>query len=165
MTKSDIPERDLRHAMGSFTTGVCVIGATREDGAAIGMTVNSFSSVSLSPPLILVCLGTGAPRSQAIIAAGQFTISVLSQDQEALSNHFAKPGEGLVPEGAWTAGANGAPLINDGAATFECDLDTTHQSGDHVIVIGRVTKVVTEAERQPLLYFRGAYRQLGSKAG
>lgn len=151
--------------MGSFTTGVCVIGATREDGAPIGMTVNSFSSVSLSPPSILVCLGADAPRSQAIIAAGRFTISVLSQNHETLSNHFACPGEGLVPEGAWTAGENGAPLITGAVATFECDLDTTHQSGDHVIVIGRVTQVVTADERQPLLYFRGAYRQLGSQAG
>lgn len=165
MTNPLIPERDFRHAMGSFATGVCVLGATREDGAAIGMTVNSFSSVSLDPALILVCLGADAPRSQAIIGAGRFTISVLSQDQETLSNHFAKPGEGLAPEGDWTAGANGAPLIDGAAATIECDLDTTHQSGDHLIVIGRVTHVATSPERQPLLYFRGGYRQLSPKAG
>ena len=165
MTHTPILERDFRHAMGSFATGVCVLSATREDGAAIGMTVNSFSSVSLDPPLILVCLGADAPRSQAIIGAERFAISVLGQNQEALSNHFAKPSEGLAPDGDWTGGANGAPLINGAAATIECDLDTTHKSGDHLIVIGRVTCVAIDAERPPLLYFRGGYRQLSPKAG
>lgn len=164
MTTVAIPERDFRFAMGSFATGVCVLSATREDGAAIGMTVNSFSSVSLDPPLILVCLGAEAPRSQAIIAAGRFAISVLGDDQAALSNHFARPGEGLAADGDWTAGANGAPLINNASATIECELDTTHLSGDHQIVIGRVTKVFSDPERQPLLYYRGGYHQMGEKA-
>lgn len=165
MTKPDRSNLDFRHAMGSFATGVCVLSATREDGAAIGMTVNSFSSVSLDPPLILVCLAAEAMRSQTIIDAGRFAISVLGDDQEALSNHFARPGEGLAIDGDWSQGANAAPLIFGAAATIECDLETTHQSGDHFIVIGRVTKVVTSAERQPLLYFRGGYRQLGPEAG
>jgi len=156
-------EREFRSVMSSFATGVCILGATRADGAAIGMTVNAFASVSLNPPLVLVCLGVEAPRSQAIIDVGHFAISFLAEDQVHLSNHFARPSEGVAPDGSWTLGNNGAPLIKDASATIECDLDTTHPSGDHLIVIGRVTSLSSASNRQPLLYFRGGYRQIGAE--
>lgn len=164
MSTSDIAERDFRAAMGSFATGVCVLGAKRRDGVSVGMTVNSFTSVSLDPPLVLVCLGNYSPRSQAIIDSGRFAISVLADDQHALSNHFARPGEGQVPDTGWFEGENGAPLIDGALASIECDVETTHSSGDHVILIGRVTGLQTDPGREPLLYFRSGYRLVNGEA-
>lgn len=164
MSSTRIEARDFRDAMGGFATGVCVVGAARADGAAIGMTVNSFSSVSLEPPLVLVCLGTESQRSQEIIAAKRFSISILSAHQRGISNHFAKPGEGLAPESGWRAGTNGAPLIEGACALVECDLHAQHMAGDHVVVIGQVTALEADPGREPLLYFRGGYRSLGGES-
>lgn len=160
MTTQVIAERSFRDAMGSFATGVCVLGAKRRDGVSVGMTVNSFTSVSLDPPLILVCLGAESPRSQAIIDPGRFAISVLADDQRDLSNHFATQGEGHIPDNGCRAGENGAPIVERAAAIVECDVETTYKSGDHMIVIGRVTHIDTDTSRAPLLYFRGKYRHL-----
>lgn len=164
MSNSDITERAFRDAMGSFTTGVCVLGAKRRDGVVVGMTVNSFTSVSLDPPLVLVCLGAQSPRSRALIDPGRFAISVLAEEQRAISNHFAQPGEGQAPETGWRAGENGAPVMDGAAAVVECDVETTHISGDHMIVIGRVTRIETDPGREPLVYFRGGYRLLDGEA-
>lgn len=155
-------ERDFRDAMGSFATGICVMGARRRDGQFIGMTVNSFSSVSLAPPLVLVCLGAHAPRSQAIIDSGRFSLSVLANDQEDVSNHFAKPGEGLTDGAPCRPGENGAPLVDNAAAHIECDIETVHEAGDHMIVIGHVTRVATDPDKGLLMYVRGRYHPLDS---
>lgn len=165
MTSSNIAERDFRDAMGSFATGVCVLGAKRRDGACVGMTVNSFTSVSLDPPLILVCLGAESPRSRAIVDPGRFAISVLADDQRDISGQFAQPGEGLAPDTGWHAGSNGALVVDGAAATLECDVETTYTSGDHMIVIGRVTHIESDTGREPLVYFRGGYRLLDDEAG
>jgi len=157
---TNFSNQDFRKAMGQFATGICVMGAKRADGALIGMTVNSFSSVSLNPPLILVCLGTYAPRTNAIIEAKTFSISVLSAQQEHVSQHFAKPGEGLIPQKGCRVATNGAPVVEDALATLECELEVTHLAGDHQIVIGRVMKLKTNPDPQPLLYFQGHYQSL-----
>ena len=164
MPASNISERDFRDAMGSFTTGVCILGAKRRDGVSIGMTVNSFTSVSLEPPLVLVCLGVESPRSRAVIDSGRFSVSMLADDQRALSNHFARPGEGLVPATGWREGLNGAPVMEGAAAIVECAIETTSTSGNHMIVIGLVTHTQIDPGREPLLYFRGGYRLLNGEA-
>lgn len=146
--------------MGSFATGVCVVTANNRDGKAIGMTVNSFSSVSLSPPLVLVCLGEESPRSQALIAAGQFNICMLAEDQLDISNHFARPGEGLTDEDMTVPGHNSSPILNQASAVVECTLEAQYPGGDHVILVGRVTNLHTNMNKDPLLYFRGSYRKL-----
>lgn len=153
-------ERDFRDAMGSFTTGICVVTANNGDGKAIGMTVNSFSSVSLNPPLVLVCLGEESPRSQTLIAAGKFSICMLAEDQLDISNHFARPGEGLADEGMTVPGHNLTPVLKEAAAVVECDLEAQYPGGDHVIMVGRVTDLHTDMDKPPLLYFRGSYRKL-----
>lgn len=160
MTTTPFTERDFRDAMGSFTTGVCVLGAKRRDGEAVGMTVNSFTSVSLDPPMVLVCLGAESPRSQAIIDSGRFTVSVLAADQKDVSSRFAQPGEGLAPTDGWSPGQNGAPVVDDAAAVAECDIDAVHPAGDHLIVVGRVTRVASDPSRPLLVYARSVYRQL-----
>ncbi len=164
MNTSNTPDRAFRDTMGSFATGVCVLTAKRRDGVPVGMTVNSFTSVSLDPPLVLVCLGAMSPRSQAIVDPGRFAISILADDQRDLSNHFARPGEGLTPDAGWHEGENGAPVVDGAAAFVECDVDTVHMSGDHMIVIGRVTHLETDTAREPLVYFRGGYRLLDGEA-
>ncbi len=153
-------ERDFRDAMGSFATGICVVTANNANGEAIGMTVNSFSSVSLSPPLVLVCLGEESARSQAIINAGRFNIAVLTDQQMDISNHFAQPGQGLAGEDMVVAGENGAPALPGAAAVIECDVETQCPGGDHVILIGRVTNLTTNTDTDPLIYFRGRYSKL-----
>ncbi|MCR4377376.1 MAG: flavin reductase family protein [Rhodospirillales bacterium] len=165
MPSSNVSERDFRDAMGSFTTGVCVLGAKRRDGFSIGMTVNSFTSVSLKPPLILICLGLESPRSRAVIDSGRFSVSMLAEDQRDLSGHFARPGEGLVPATGWREGLNGAPVMESAAAIIECAIETTYTAGDHLIVIGLVTHVESDPGREPLVYFRGGYRLLNGEAG
>lgn len=156
-----INHQEFRKAMAGFTTGICVLGAKRNDGVQIGMTVNSFSSVSLDPPLVLVCLGNETPRTHEIIDAGKFSISILAEDQKAMSDHFAKPGEGKIPEqGCYTA-ANGSPLVAGAVTTLECDLEATHLAGDHQIVIGRVSKLDLAQDRVPLLYCQGRYKRPG----
>lgn len=163
MSTTNIDQRTFRDAMGSFTTGVCVLGAVREDGRSIGVTVNSFTSVSLNPPLLLVCLGSDSPRSRTLIDAGAFSVSILANDQRDMSAHFAKPGEGLVPDQGWRTGANGAPVLDGSCATMECDIESLHDAGDHVVVIGRLTAIDTDAGREPLVYFRGGYRLIADE--
>lgn len=150
--------------MGSFATGICVVTANNAGGEAIGMTVNSFSSLSLNPPLVLVCLGVESARSQAIINAGRFNICVLTDGQMDVSNHFAQPGQGLAEDGMVETGANGAPVVPGAAAQIECDVEAKHPGGDHTILVGRVTRLVTNTDTQPLLYFRGKYSKLDGEA-
>jgi len=157
-------ERDFRDAMGSFATGVCVVTASDSYGQAIGMTVNSFSSVSLDPPLVLVCLGDNSARSRAIINAGRFNISVLGAEQLEASSHFSQPGAGLAADGMTVLGVNGCPAVPGAAAVVECDLEAEYPGGDHIIVVGRVTHLETNSSKTPLLYFRGGYRKLDGEA-
>lgn len=157
-------DREFRDAMGQFPTGVCVVTAKNAYGESIGMTVNSFSSVSLNPPLVLVCLGEESPRSQAIINAGKFNISILSEDQTEVSSHFAQPGQGLAKDGMVAAGQNASPVVPGSGAMIECDVETQHPGGDHVILIGRVTHLSTNPDTAPLVYFGGGYRKLDGDA-
>lgn len=153
-------ERDFRDAMGSFATGICVVTVNDNDGRAIGMTVNSFSSVSLDPPLVLVCLGTEAARSDVIVGAKAFNISMLSENQLETSNHFARPGEGVAEIAMVSPGLNTAPILNQAAAVIECDVEAQYPGGDHIILVGRVTHLHADTQQSPLLYFRGQYRKL-----
>lgn len=156
-------QRDFRNAMGTFATGVCVVCARNAYGEAIGMTVNSFSSVSLDPPLVLVCLGEESPRAQAIVNAGKFSISMLGETQLDISNHFALPGQGLAGEGMLEDGQSTTPIVPNAASVVECEVETQYPGGDHTILIGRVTHLETKADVGPLIYYRGAYRKLNGE--
>jgi len=165
VTSPEIPlksfsDRDFRDAMGRFPTGVCVVNANNAYGEAIGMTANSFSSVSLTPPLVLVCLGKESPRSQAIINAGKFNISILTADQQDISDHFAQPGQGLAADGMVVTGLNASPYVPSSGAVIECDVHAQYPGGDHVILVGRVTHIVTDLSATPLIYFNGSYKKL-----
>lgn len=155
-----IDGRELRNALGRFATGVCVVTTLNEKGEAIGMTANSFSSVSLDPPLVLWCLQDGSDVYDSFANPRSFAINVLAREQMDLSNLYAKKGDHLMLPEHYRLGVNGAPVLRDALVTFECDLHATHDGGDHLIIVGRVENLESLPAGDPLLFFSGAYREL-----
>ena len=154
-----IDPRELRNALGMFATGVTVVTTVNADARPIGLTCNSFSSVSLKPPLVLWSLSLYSPRLQAFLRAPYFAINILAAEQEALSRRFSTPMADRFAELEWSAGEGGIPLIKGSAAQLECRNETRHYSGDHVVLIGQVLKF-TYRDAEPLVFVRGRYREL-----
>ncbi|MFV8817212.1 flavin reductase family protein [Haliea sp. E17] len=155
-----IEGRELRNLLGRFATGVCVITAINKDGEALGMTANSFASVSLEPPLVLWSLQNNSEVFDTFSAPAYYAINVLTNQQLALSNQYARKGDHLLSPEHYRLGRHGAPLIRDALVSFECELHATHEGGDHRIIVGRVRDTVARAVGQPLLFYCGAYREL-----
>ncbi|SDG78616.1 flavin reductase family protein [Roseospirillum parvum] len=153
--------RAFRSALGLFATGVTVVTTGDGGGRTAGMTVNSFSSVSLDPPLILWCLGKGSPSQPVFEAAGHFAVNVLAAGQEALSTQFARPGDKFAGVD-WRPGRFGDPLIEGAIATFECRTTARHDAGDHLILVGQVAHF-DHRDGEPLLFFGGRYGRLTSQ--
>lgn len=145
----------MRHAMGRFATGVAVI-TTSHDGSPHGMTVNSLTSVSLEPPLLLVCLTTGARSTTAVIGAGRFAVNILSARQEQLALRFARRGEDHFRGLEVTYGKHRVPVIPDAFAHLECDVERQFAAGDHHVVIGHVVEVC-ERDGEPLGFLGGRF--------
>jgi 3-hydroxy-9,10-secoandrosta-1,3,5(10)-triene-9,17-dione monooxygenase reductase component len=150
----------LRRALGRFATGITIVSCVDEAGRFVGLTVNSFNSLSLEPPLVLWSLRTGGPLVQAFVAAPRFAVNVLAQAQLELSNHFAARGEHRFDEGAWSPGAHGAPVLAGCAAVFECETVSHQVAGDHLLFIGRVL-ACSESSLPPLVFQAGDYHRLG----
>jgi flavin reductase (DIM6/NTAB) family NADH-FMN oxidoreductase RutF len=153
----------LRQAFGRFATGVTVI--TVGGGAPHGMTASSFASVSLDPPLLLVCIEHDAIMHGCLAAGRSFAVSVLAGSQEDIARHFADRWRplGLAQfDGVdWRGGPlTGAPLITGAQAHFECDLWRCYDGGDHTIFVGRLLALYQRPERDALLFFRGRFRQI-----
>jgi flavin reductase (DIM6/NTAB) family NADH-FMN oxidoreductase RutF len=146
----------FRKCLGQFATGVAVVTAS-VDGELIGLTVNSFSSVSLAPPLILWSLAESSNSYAKFSVAGTYTINILADDQIELSKHFAKSGPNKFASVAWSSGQNGAPALEGVAAIFECDRESEHRGGDHLILVGRVRRAV-HFDKNALLFAQGRYR-------
>jgi (E)-2-((N-methylformamido)methylene)succinate hydrolase len=155
----------FRGAMGSFVTGVTVVTVRCVDGDLHGMTVNSFSSVSLDPMLVLVCLAGSSRGLDLIDDAGVFGVNVLSRGQEGVSRWFAnrhRPADSTMFEGlAIDLGATGCPTLRDAAAAFDCRVHRLVLAGDHVIVVGEVVSLTHRPELAPLVFYAGGYRPLG----
>jgi flavin reductase len=156
--------RDFRDAVGGFATGVNVI-TTRDGDHAYGMTASAFSSVSLDPPLILICIGTTATASEMIVRSGVFAVNILSAEQEPLSRYFASKDRPRGRDAFRTVPhrdlVSGAPILADVAGYLDCRLHASHEAGDHLIFIGEVLALGTDPDAQPLLFHGGAYRLLG----
>ena len=152
--------RTLRDALGCFATGVTVVTARTADGAKIGLTANSFTSVSLDPPLLLVCIANGAGSAQALREVDAFAVNVLQIGQQPVSNLFAGKNEDRFGGTAWSDGESGVPVLSGSLGSFECRRSAIHEAGDHFILVGEVTSARFEPRRDPLLYFRGKYRRL-----
>lgn len=155
MTQSFDP-RALRSAFGAFATGVTVVTAMDGEGNPIGFTANSFTSVSLDPPLLLACLARTSRNFQAMTNARGFAINILAENQKDVSNTFARPSEDRFAGLDWSVGPHGAPVIAGTAAWFDCSLQQVIEAGDHVILLGRV-EAFDSSDRNGLGYVRGGY--------
>lgn len=152
---------DLRDALGRFTTGVCLVTVIDSAGQAHALTVNSFASVSLEPPLVLWSMQKDSDVYRLFAEAPEFAIGVLSNAQEDHSTRYAQKGGHALDPSHFVPGANGAPLIREALVNLECSLERAMEGGDHTILLGRVTRLVPgEAAAPPLLFFGGNYREL-----
>jgi flavin reductase (DIM6/NTAB) family NADH-FMN oxidoreductase RutF len=152
--------RTLRDALGCFATGVTVVTCLRPDGMPAGLTVNSFTSVSLDPPLLLVCLAKKALSASALIEAEHFAVNVLQTGQQPASIRFSTRDEDRFGTTPWSCGEAGAPILEESLGVFECRRYALHDGGDHHMLVGQVVKASFDAGLDPLLFFRGRYRRL-----
>lgn len=158
-------QRAFRDTLGCFATGVCIASATGADGRPVGLTVNSFTSVSLDPPLVLFCLDNRSESLSAFLEAPGFALSILSAEQQVLSNTFARTPHALRWDGvAAVMGQGGAPLIQGALAVLDCTRHAVHEGGDHTILVGRVLGFASQPGA-PLLYYRGGYATLNDGRG
>ena|SRR5215212_99196 len=148
--------KQFRQALGMFATGVTVVTTIAPDGSPRGLTANSFTSVSLSPPLVLVCIDRAAKSYTAFTQGNGFAINILSQDQRELSQRFASKTADKFAGVDWSKGANGAPILDGALAWLECRHWRWVTAGDHIVLIGEVVDLGVNPG-QPLAYFGSAY--------
>ncbi len=151
--------RELRNALGRFATGIAVVMAGDDEGL-MGVTVNSFSAVSLDPPLILFCMARTLNSLARLEQVKAYSVNILLESQQELSNRFARAGEDKFAGTDWHPGRSGAPRLTAAHATFECVPYAHYDGGDHIIFVGRVVHMHAEGDDAPLLYYRGRYRLL-----
>lgn len=149
----------LRQVLGCFPTGVAVMATRDAAGNPVGLTCNSFTSVSLSPPLVLWCLALYSPNLPAFLEAAHFSINILSVEQTALSRQFSASVADRFAGVTHEAGAGGVPVISGCAAWLECRNETRHYAGDHVIFIGEVLRA-SRTTLKPLVFVQGQYQVL-----
>jgi len=161
MSTPDLPfdSNTFRRTLGMFATGITVITARASDGNLIGLTVNSFNSVSLTPPMVVWSLANTSTARAELEASPYYAINVLAADQENLSNLFASKAADRFAKVAWKPGLGGAPLLVGCSAVFEVRNALRHPGGDHVIFVGEVERC-DRTERAPLIFFNGKYHQL-----
>lgn len=155
----------FRGALGLFATGVTVVTANHPQAGLIGITANSFSSVSLDPPLVLFSIANSARSLQAFLEAPGFCVNVLRKDQRALSVRFARQGGDKWEGVDHATGRFGAPILPNTMAAFDCLHHAQYEGGDHRIIVGRVVDMEHNIEGEPLLFFGGRYRALGEEIG
>ncbi|MGI9425988.1 MAG: flavin reductase family protein [Hyphomicrobiaceae bacterium] len=158
---NSVDERELRDVLGCFATGVAVATTCDHDGEPVGLTISSFNSVSLNPPLILWSLARDARSHAAFCAASAFAINILSNEQKDVCMRFAKSSIDKFGGVAWHSGIRGIPVITDALATLECRHYRQYEGGDHTIFIGEVVHV-DASEKAPLIYHRGALTGLAT---
>jgi flavin reductase (DIM6/NTAB) family NADH-FMN oxidoreductase RutF len=163
MAANPLTALEFRHALGQFATGITVVTAERTPGRVHGMTANSFASVSLDPALILICVDQAAHLLPMVSAQKRFGVSVLKEDQRAMSEYFAQPEENVETEErlgirfGWTP--SGIPVLEDTLVQLGCTVVASYLSGDHTVFIGEV-ETARVYSGEPLLFFRGQYRQI-----
>jgi flavin reductase (DIM6/NTAB) family NADH-FMN oxidoreductase RutF len=155
-----LDHQSLRHAFGNYATGIAVIGARGDNGQLVGMTVNSFSSVSLDPPLVVFCPARTLRAVETYASARFFSANILSAAQKRLSDLFARQGDSKWESIGHRIGHTGVPLIPDALASFECENHAVHEAGDHLLVVGHVRAVHVKESADPLIFFRSRYRAL-----
>jgi flavin reductase (DIM6/NTAB) family NADH-FMN oxidoreductase RutF len=155
--------RELRDALGRFATGITVVtceGVRAAAGRGVGLTVNSFSSVSLDPPLILWCLDRKCDRFDHFAEADAFAVNVLPNEGFSLSQRFAAKDDFHLDDMAPETWESGAPVLPGMLANFDCVREAVHEAGDHIIIVGRVLAMAKRDAGEPILYFASRYRSL-----
>ena len=161
---------DFRRLLGHFASGVTVVTTRDSQGRPAGLTASAFTSVSLNPPMILVCVAQNAQSYEALQGAERFAVNILGQGQETLSNRFATKSSSAAEkfEGiGYKPGMLGLPILADALASLECTTVHAYPGGDHTIFVGRIEAGASRDGdgAEPLLYYRGRYRQLSSPGG
>ena len=157
--------REFRDALGLFPTGIAIVTTVDAAGVPAGVTVNSFTSVSLEPPLILVSLARTSRSLEVFNRASHFAVTLLREDQRQASSAFASTTADRFRLVRHRAGIGGCPVVEPHLVAFECETHARHDGGDHVLVLGKVIRIDpgTVAASKPLLYFRGQYRELSEE--
>ena len=150
----------LRAALGRFATGVTIVSCVDDNGAFVGLTANSFKSLSLDPPLVLWSLRDTSPSLPAFVKARRFAVNVLAEAQVDLSRRFAARVEDKFADGAWSLGEHGTPVLAGCVAAFECETVSHQVAGDHRLFVGRVL-AFAETTLPPLVFQGGHYHLLG----
>jgi flavin reductase (DIM6/NTAB) family NADH-FMN oxidoreductase RutF len=160
----DFDTRAFRDALGCFPTGVAVVTAEGADRPPMGITVNSFTSVSLDPPLVLWCVDRRSDRFHTFTRATVFTISILGACHRSVSARLARPGAHSLEGIPLRPTELGPPALSDALAVLECQREAHHPGGDHEILIGRVVRFSHQSTGEPLVFFQGQYRAVGQEA-
>ena len=159
-----LDSRKFRDTVGSFATGVTIITTLDREGGPVGLTANSFASLSLDPPLVLFCLDRNVQSFEAFHANRHFAVNVLAEEQEELSRRFALTGAGKWRGVAFDAWGTGCPILRGCIANIECDVESIVEGGDHVIIVGAVVRTHQEGgEVRPLTFFRGNYGGIAAR--
>lgn len=152
-------ELEFREALSRFASGVTVATTIGADGRPHGITVSAFCSVSLDPPLVLICIESLAPSHDAFADNGAFIVNILNEHQQAISEQFAMPAEDKFDTVPSRPGIDGIPALDNTLATLECRLRYRHEGGDHSIFVGEVEKM-SVGDGEPLIYFKSDYKRL-----
>ena len=154
-----ISQDDFRSALSRFASGVTVVTTKDGQGEFHGITVSAFCSVSLEPPLVLICIEKTTVSHDALVESGVFAVNVLGETQASVAEHFASPSADKFDGLDLVAGSAGLPILAGIAAVLECSVVQIHDGGDHSIFVGGVDRARV-SEAQPLLYFRGEYARI-----
>jgi len=157
-----ISKNEFRHALGRFASGVTVVTAKDADGNLHGITVSAFCSVSLEPPLILVCIDKNTGSHRALAQTDSFVVNILRADRQDLSDRFAAYLPDKFAAVKYRLGIDDLPLLEDALANLECRLVNSHLNGDHTIFVGQIERVTVD-DGEPLVYFHGNYRKLETR--
>lgn len=157
----EVDPAEFRQVCGHFTTGVTVITATDGDDP-VGLAANSFTSVSLEPPLVLFCAGKTSTTWPRIEKADAYAVNILAADQEEISRTFAAPDVDRFEGVAWHQGVTGSPILDGALAYLDCEIEAKHDAGDHVLVVGRVVDLDVQRDTGPLVFYRGGYGDLSA---
>ncbi|MFC6333177.1 flavin reductase family protein [Paenibacillus septentrionalis] len=151
-----------RQTMGKFATGVTVITTLDADGNPLGMTANAFTSLSLTPPMVLICVDNSSTTLAQLIGSRKFCVNILSSDQEAISRQFAKKGGPEKFEGvSYSSGLLGLPVLEGCLTSVECELSERYEGGDHMILLGSALHIYQAPyPAEPLIFYEGKYRSL-----
>ncbi|WP_210200445.1 flavin reductase family protein [Cohaesibacter celericrescens] len=156
-----IEEEQFRQALGQFVTGIAVVTTLDEAGTPHGLTINSFNSVSLDPPLVLWSLDKRSHQLEIFSKSGFYAVNILAQSQKQISDRFASFVEDRFADVKWGSGKSGAPVLDGSLAQIDCQVENIVEGGDHIILIGRVIDI-SHKDGEPLLYHSGNYKAVGA---